>query len=435
MKSSSKIWAAYNIVQILTLPAVLPALAGICLGRDKYRGQFLLRMGRLPPVPDKKAGRRIWIHAMSLGEFNAARPLIEKIRQTYPDLELVLSASTASGLAALARSPLAKDSLVTALPYDFRPVVSWVIRRIRPDCFLLVETDIWPNFLWYLRRLGIPSLLVNGSISDAAAARLGMIRPVARLLYDPFSLLAMQSDDDLERLRALGINDSRLVNCGNLKFDHRPVVVSKRHRQDLAKAPGFPAGSRIITAGSTHPGEEEIILDAFSCLKRDVPEARLLIAPRDIKRSRELGEMIGSAGFVHGFRSDSMEGRKGPERDVFILDTLGELEYFYGIADVAIVGGSFVPVGGHNLLEPAAFGIPVIFGPFMESFRQVAELFLAKGAGTCAANSSELAMALKGFMKDDAARRRSGLAALALLDSNAGVVNRYMEMIRPFVAS
>ncbi len=427
--------ALYNLLQFLAIPAVLPAMTAFCISRGKYRHQFPQRMGMIDGRRRDQTGPGpIWIHTMSLGEFNAARPLIQRIRKVFPGVELILSASTATGLSALRKSSFAETSLVIAMPFDFLPVVNHVIDRLEPSCFLLVETDIWPNFLWGLYRRGIPAILVNGSISRASAERIKKFPGAAGFLYGPFSLMAVQSGDDARRLAGIRVQASRIRNCGNLKFDYRPVEMTEGEKRDLLEATGFPAGSRIITAGSTHPGEEERIARAFSGLQRSMPEATLIIAPRDVKRTREVADIFKAHGFACKARSGSIHtpGRENPGHQIFILDTLGELERFYGIAEIAFVGGSLVPVGGHNILEPAALGIPVIFGPFMESFRQVADMFMEKGAGFQARDEAEFQELMFLLLTDPKKRRDAGARALELLGENQGVVDRYLDLVSPF---
>ena len=438
MKTRNKaILALYNTVQFLTMPIVLPAAAAVCLSSKKYRHQFPARMGFInPPGLLKTTDNLIWIHAMSLGEFNAARPLILGIKDRFPEARLLLSASTATGLAAVARSGLADKGLTTCLPFDFLPIVARTVKLFKPSCFLLIETDIWPNFLWHLKRCAIPAFLINGSISGSSAKRLAKIPGMTDFIYSAFTFMGMQSDDDAGRLLSLGVDPSRILNCGNLKFDYAPRKITEEERKELFQASGFEPNAPVITAGSTHPGEEEIIAAAFSELRRSIPQARLIIAPRDIERSLEVQAVMEARGMKCKFRSEERfsKGRKGLHQ-VFILDTLGELERFYSLSRIAFVGGSLVPVGGHNILEPASFGIPVLFGPYMESFRQTAEQFLKAGGGFQVKNSRELYQTMKTLLADENMRTKAGDAAKGLLETNRGAVEKYLDIISPCIRS
>ncbi len=426
----------YNLAQFAAMPLLLPALTAVCLCRKKYRGQFLSRMGRMPvSISRRKTGRRIWIHAMSLGEFNAARPLVTALMERYPQADIMLSASTASGIAALDHSRLSIHGHSITLPFDLFPVVRHVIGKTRPDCFVLVETDVWPNFLWSLRKQGIPALLVNGSISIAAARRLKRIPGAGQFIYGPFNLLAMQSEDDAERITRLKLQpEPRVMNCGNLKFDCRPCRITSAERQELLRLTGFPGEAGIITAGSTHPGEEEMLLKAFTRLKARIPEARLILAPRTVSRASEIAKMARQMGLLVSLRSSvSTDSAKGRDCHLFILDTLGELQKFYSLAHMAFVGGSLVPVGGHNLLEPAALGIPVLFGPFMESFRQVAEILADAGAGFQVRDALDMEKRFGLFIRDRKARERAARAASRLMDANKDITGRYINAMAPFL--
>ena len=432
-KKEKALLALYNLAQFSTMPLVLPALAAVCISRGKYRHQFLKRMGWVsPPASLDSRARPVWIHTMSLGEFNAARPLIKAIRGSFPGLKLVLSASTATGLSAISRSGLADEGFVTALPFDFLPVVARTVRVLRPACFLLVETDIWPNLLWFLKRQGTYSFLVNGSISEASARRLGRLPGAAGLIYSPFEFIGMQSGDDMARLLRLAVPSSRVRDCGNLKFDYVPSRITEDEKKRLFRATGFEPGAVIIAAGSTHPGEEKIIVEAFSALLGTIPLARLIIAPRDISRSGEVKKIIRAHGLGCETRSDYRPGT-GKGHKVFLLDSLGELERFYSLSRVAFVGGSLVPVGGHNILEPAALGVPVIFGPYMESFRQTARMFQEAGAGFMVKNSREILKTLGALLEDEGRRKMACNAASSILKKNQGAVKRYLDMIRPYI--
>ncbi len=432
-----KMTLLYNAIQIICLPLAAPILAMVCLAKEKYRGQFLQRLGEIPPLPVSKGieSKRAWIHSMSLGEFNAARPLIQGIKKKWPGLQLILSASTASGLAAIEKSPLSKGAIVTALPFDFLPIVDRVIKSLRPDCFLLVETDIWPNFLWRLKRHEIPAILINGSISEKSARRLERLPTVANFLYGPFSHLVMQSEDDVTRLSRLDIMTHKIMSHGNLKFDYQPREISPEEKEALFHATGFPEGTKIIVAGSTHPGEEEEIAEAFSNIKKAIPTSRLIIAPRDIKRAQEVERIFTTRGNICTMRSNSPGPRSARDiPDVFILDTLGELGKFYSLASVSFVGGSLVPVGGHNILEPAVFGVPVVFGPFMESFMQIASAFLDHNAGFQVADAKGLEKIVSKLLADDKILKGVGDSARRLLDMNRGVVDRYLDLLSPYLS-
>jgi len=407
--------------------------------KGKYRSQMPFRMGRLPDLSGL-IGRRpvIWLHALSFGEVNAAMPLLNRICRRWPDAGLVCSASTSSGYASLQRLLSGTDALITAMPLDLPPLTSRVIKRIKPDCFVLVETDIWPGLIWSLKKMGIPALLVNGSISADAADRLAALRragfDVAGLLYGGFHTVAMQSADDKGRLEmAAGGSFQNLLSAGNLKFDIIPGFPDARRRESLMRDISISRDKFVVVAGSTHEGEEEILLE---CLKKIVKggegseagnsRLRMIIAPRDPARAGAVTGLAESRGISACLRT----GNCTDESTVIVLDTLGELADIYSLGDAAFVGGSLVPVGGHNLLEPAVHGIPVFFGPHVESCRDMADLLQEGGGGRMVNSASELEDALMCMLSRGDSCRRMGRNAAELVKKHRGAADRYLSLIQ-----
>ncbi len=414
---------SYNLLQLLGLP-LLPFLGIYGLCRPKYRKQFLLRLG-LKTKDLQGPGPRIWIHAMSLGEYHAARPLIKAVSNTLPEAKIIVSASTRSGLEAILRDKDSPRDLATALPFDLFPVVRKVVKTLKPDCFILVETDIWPNLIHYLRRHNCKTILANGSISSKAASRISKVPGAAKFLYGGFSCIAMQSEDDAARLRNLGIDDEKVVVPGNIKFDVSPPEISREDKAELLKATGFSRQSRIICCGSTHEPEERILLETFSMLKTR-HNISLIVAPRDVKRAKSVEAICNSLGLKVGRRSAPPTGQV----EVFILDTLGELLKFYSICHIAFVGGTLAPIGGHNLLEPVYFGKPVLFGPHVESCRDMAKALSESGSGAYVRDKKELADRLTRLLSNREEYEKSEIAASSFLRCHKGVIHRYTDLIK-----
>nr|WP_246325485.1 glycosyltransferase N-terminal domain-containing protein [Dissulfurirhabdus thermomarina] len=399
--------------------------------RRKYRAHLAQRLGRAPAPPPRRAGGgpRIWIHALSVGEVNAAVPLVRALAARWPGAVLVVTASTATGLETARRRLGGLARVVAALPFDLAPLARRAVRRFDPDAFVLVETDLWPNLLWTLARRGVPAVLVNGSVSARAARRLSRVPGLVRLLYGPFRRLAMQSGDDRDRLAALDVDPGRLLTPGNLKFDLAVPEMTEADRAALRSLMGFPPEAPVWVAGSTHPGEEAAVLAAYAEARAAAPDLRLVVAPRDPGRGADVAAMAAAAGLRVRRRSEAA-GTAGPGgTDVFVLDTLGELARSYGIADVAFVGGSLVPVGGHNLLEPAAFGIPVLFGPETESCREVAGALARSGGGVEVADAGALARAVESYLADPPKRREAGRRARELVERHRGAVDRTVALL------
>ena len=417
----------YNLLQVAALPWLGPPALLYLLSRSKYRGHLAGRLGRLPDLsPLKGRSPKIWVHALSVGEVNAASALVTAISQRWQGAGIICSATTATGLTTLKRKLGRIAHVITTAPFDLLPLVNKVIKEISPDCFILVETDIWPNLVWSMRQSGIPTMLVNGSLSSRSAEKLSHLGPVKDILYGGFDLLAMQSPYDREWLLRLGFPPDRVSAPGNLKYDLEVPQIDEPEKVLLRKATGLKPTAPLWVAGSTHPGEEKLILAAHKGLKQVFPGLQLLLAPRDPKRGPELESMAREMGFK-AIRRNAVA--KPGDVDIVVLDTLGELLKCYSLCDVAFVGGTLVNIGGHNLLEPAAYGVPVLFGPYVESARTIAEDLLACGGGRRVSGKEELQGVLNKLLEDSCERTNMGNKAKDLLQKNQGAVSRYLDLV------
>ncbi len=417
----------YNLLQVAALPWLGPPALLYFLSRSKYRGHLAGRLGRLPDLsPLKGRSPRIWVHALSVGEVNAASALVTAISQRWQGAGIICSATTATGLTALKKKLDSTAHVITTAPFDLLPLVNKVIKGISPDCFILVETDVWPNWIWSMRHSDIPTMLVNGSLSSSSAERLSHLGPVKDILYGGFDLLAMQSPYDRERLLRLGFPTDRVSAPGNLKYDLEVPQIDESEKVLLRGAIGLEPTAPLWVAGSTHPGEEKLILAAHKGLKQVFPGLQLLLAPRDPKRGPELESLAKEMGF-RAVRRSAVE--KSGDVDIVVLDTLGELLKCYSLCDVAFVGGTLVNIGGHNLLEPAAYGVPVLFGPYVESASTIAEDLLACGGGRRVSGKEELQGVLNKLLEDISERKNMGGRAKDLLQKNRGAVSRYLDLV------
>jgi len=418
----------YNLIQAAAMPCLGPLVLLYFFSRSKYRGHLAGRLGRLPDLsPLKGRSPRIWVHALSVGEVNAASALVKAISQRWQGAGIICSATTATGLTTLKRKLGHTAHVITTTPFDLLPLVNKVLKEISPDCFILVETDIWPNLIWSMRKSGIRTMLVNGSLSSLSAGRLSHLEPVKDILYGGFDSLAMQSSYDSRRLLKLGCNPDKVSAPGNLKYDIEVPKIEESEKVLLRKVTGLKDMSPLWVAGSTHPGEEDLIFAAHRDLKQSFHGLQLLIAPRDPKRGFELEASAKGMGFKVVRRSSMVA--KPSDVDIVVLDTLGELLKFYSLCDIAFVGGTLVNIGGHNLLEPAAYGVPVIFGPYVESARSIAEDLLACGGGNRVSGEKELKEVLNRLLKNSGERTDMGNKAKALLQKNQGAVARYLDLI------
>ncbi len=443
IKASALLGAA-DLTSALLAPLALPLAATVMYARKKYRAQLPWRMGKLPGLKTAPHdGPVIWVHALSVGEVNAVLPLVKKMQERWKGACLVCSASTSSGMVALEKRLGRTGCALAGMPFDVPVLRDRVIRHVSPHCFLLVETDIWPGFVWALKRRGIPALLINGSISSRAAARLGSLEragiEAAGLLYGGFHTVAMQSDDDLGRLESAGMPPwVHAVSAGNLKFDIEIPCLNAERKAELRTMLGIDdRADLVITAGSTHPGEEKAVLRGLLRIlassrspdRRTGLGVRLIVAPRDIERGGELARLASAMGLKAWRKSLGPVPRdKGPFQ-VVVLDTLGELQEVYSISHIAFVGGSLAPVGGHNLFEPAMHGVPVIWGPHVESCSDMARVLLASGGGCEVNSAAELENVLLMLASDPALRKEAGRNAERVVMRNRGAVDNYMELV------
>ena len=414
----------YWLYSIL-LGAGLVGLTPLLLLRNSPDGRYTRFLGeRFGRVPEPARGA-IWLHAVSVGEALAVERLIEQLKQRFPTRPVVLSVTTAAGRSVAARR-IAADQIFY-FPLDFRFAARRTLRTIRPDLVIIAETEIWPNFLREAAAANVPVMFLNGRISGRSYARYRLIRRLLRPTLAQVTGFLMQTATDAERIRDLGAPAERVQVAGNLKFDLIPPAQPafiERMRPELQLA-GI---EQVIVAGSTMETEEEVVLDAYRSLRG--PQRLLILAPRHPQRFDRVAELLAASGLP--WRRRSQLGEPGvvlPAGGVLLLDSLGELASAYQLATLAFVGGSLAPHGGHNLLEPAYWGVPVVFGPHMENFAAIAEQFLSAGAARRAASPRELQHVWRELLEQPAERERVGAAARLLLESQRGATGRALEVI------
>lgn len=366
----------------------------------------------------------IWVHAVSVGEVRAVERLLESIRREFPSRSLVLSTTTPTGQAlAQARRDIVDATFY--FPFDLPGPIDRAIDHVQPCLVIVAETEIWPNFLRRCREHRIPVMMINGRISDKSFPRYQRVRRWLAPVFANYAVLGMQSDVDRKRIVAIGANVEQVKAFGNLKFD----AAAPKQALDLKFANLLRLWGPLWIAASTMPGEDQFVLDAFAAIRKTRPEMRLLIAPRHIDRANDVLELAQARGFKSTRRS-AMEN----VADVMVLDTIGELAATFEYADVVFVGGSLVEKGGHNILEPARFGKPIVFGPHMENFRDIARLFLEAKAAVQIPNASALASTVDQIVGNPAIARSLGENAHKVLLENTGATDRVMDFIRDQLA-
>ena len=421
-------YSVYTALLVLYALFRLPPMAYAAWRRGKRTGDVGQRFGRLPASVNPERRPAIWIHAVSVGETLAARPLARAFRHAYPSHRLVLSTTTVTGQAVAQR--FAGDGEVDAViyaPFDLPGAVAGALDRIAPALLVLVDTELWPTLLRACRRRGVPTLVANGRISDRSYGRYRRVRGFMRRVLADVDRICAQTDDWGRRFIDIGADPDRVTVSGSLKFD----AATAPPVQDAAGGDGDPllatfafARNRpVVIAASTLAGEEDPVLRAFAAIRETSADALLIVAPRHPERFDDARALAERAGFAVARRS-ALAPDAGPAASVVILDTMGELGRLFPIASVVFVGGSLVPAGGHNVLEPAAAGRATIVGPHMENFPEVARQLLAAGGLLQARDSTELATMLADLVRDGARRDALGAAARQVVEANRGATER-----------
>jgi 3-deoxy-D-manno-octulosonic-acid transferase len=418
----------YNGLLLLASLGGLPYFALKSLRTTKYRAGLRQRFGHIPQetVAVLQGMRPLWLHAASVGEVIAAVPLVHALRRQFPRLPILVSTVTEAGQA-MAREKMAADACLY-FPLDYPWVVRQMIARLQPRLFLMVETEIWPNFLRELTRQGIPAMLVNGRLSPHSFRGYRRLRPFMRQVLRSIAIFSMQTKVDAERIIASGAESCRVQITGNIKYDLALMPLS--HVEERALRADLGIGEApVFMAGSTHRGEEAIALDAYLQARAHVPTLRLLLAPRHLDRLDEIEALLRRHRLTAQRRSQGRLRPRGGEAPVLLLDTLGELAKLYAVGTVVFVGGSFVPIGGHNALEPAAHRKAILFGPHMHNFHQVAAALLETGGALQVQTPEALGESLRALLQQPERRQALGEAAYQVLRDNQGAIARTVGLV------
>jgi 3-deoxy-D-manno-octulosonic-acid transferase len=434
------------------LAAGVAAYAPLAVARRLTRGVPLNLKARLGYGGDPGPGPRGWVHAVSVGEAIAAAPLVDGLRRAYPGLPLVVTTVTPTGARVVAER-FAGLASHRYFPLDFPGAVRRTVATIDPAFFICMETELWPNMLRALAARGVPAMIANGRISDRSFRRYRLVRAALRDVLADVRVFAMRSDEDARRIIALGAAPERVVVTGNLKTDAPadPAGAADLWRRLL----GLPPQRRVWIAGSTHRGEEEAVLAAHAAALADEPDLTLVLAPRHPERVDEVLALIAARGWrgvkrstlpggrLSGERSHAASGSghlrpepdsRPPLQQIIVVDTIGELAQMYSVADAVFVGGSLVPRGGHNVLEPALRRKPVLIGPHTDNFREAADLLLAGGGAAVVRDAASLATELRALLADRALAARRGEAGFESLGAHHGAVRQTLDLVARFLA-
>ena len=420
----------YSLLSLVTFVVVSPYFVYQAIRYKKYIGSLRQRLGFLPITFNIDGEESIWIHAVSVGEALTARALAADLKNRYPRLRLFVSTTTIAGQQ-IARRTLPEADAIFYFPFDWTFIVKRTLSLVRPRLFIMMETEIWPNLLRQCRKRGIKTVVVNGRISSRSYPRYRLVRPFFRRVLSDVDRFCMQSDESARRLVDLGANPSHINVTGSLKFDSLELPQTSAHgkpRERVLRFFRLSHNRTVVVAGSTTRGEEASVLHAFGRVKATMPSALLVIAPRAPERFGEVDRLSRDAGFST-IRRSALPIDAEPRADVVVLDSIGELAQLYQIATVVFVGGSLVDHGGHNILEPAIYGKPILFGPYMQNFKEIADAFLASRAAVQLQSERELDDTLLTLVSDPARRAGLGAAARALVEANRGAKSKTLEVI------
>jgi 3-deoxy-D-manno-octulosonic-acid transferase len=423
----------YNILFTLIFWLASPYYFLRMRRRGNWQAGFGERFGRFDSKVKQSLSNRhvLWLHAVSVGEVNVCTQLIRALEPRLPNVKIMVSTTTTTGMGELQKR-LPSHIGKFYYPVDQRRCVARTLNVLSPDAVILVEAEIWPNFIWRLRDRGTPLFLVNARLSEKSYRGYRRFGFLFRNLFASFTAVGAQNEADAARLRELGCRPEAIQVVGSLKFDAAKVEEHRRlDVSDLLQQFGVPETARLLVAGSTHAGEEGILADIYLRLKRQFPDLFLILVPRHFERSRDVGRELAARGVKFAYRSEINSRTQHAENslDCLIVNTTGELRYFYEHATVIFVGKSLTATGGQNPIEPGALGKAMVFGPNMQNFADVVKQFLAQDGAWQVQNAAELEQAFARLLSDEARREQLGRNALMVVRDNQGAIYRTVEMI------
>jgi 3-deoxy-D-manno-octulosonic-acid transferase len=421
------ILAVYSALLAGVLVAGAPWWLARMATSGRYRAGLSGRLGKIPPgIAEAIAGRRVvWLHAVSVGEVMAATELVRELRRKLPGWVIAVSTTTETGQQ-LARERFAGQSPVFYMPLDFAVLIRRYLRALHPDLVVLMESELWPNLIQVCAAQGIPTAVVNGRVSDRSLPRYLRLRRLWKPILKRISLILAQSEQNYTRFLQIGAPADRVKVSGNLKYD---VRATDSTAMTLLLKRSLPENVKIVVAGSTLEGEEKILLKEWSKVLEEEPDARLILAPRRPERFGTVAALVEGAGFDVVRASELSPGGEARRSEgIILLDTIGDLASVYSLGRLALVGGSFVTMGGHNPLEPSRFGVPVLMGRSSENFREIVEAMRAAGA-ICIVESSEIAEAMIDLLKHEEKARTMGERGREVFAAQAGATTRTVEYL------
>ncbi len=411
----------YSLVLTTLVPLVLLRLWLRGRRAPAYRRRWLERFGFVPDID----GRPIWVHAVSVGETQAAAPLIRVLLKRYPGVPIVVTTTTPTGSERV-KALFGEQVHHVYMPYDLPGAVKRFLRRVKPRMVLIMETEIWPNLFHLCKADGVPVVIANARLSERSARGYGRFPGLTTDTLENVDIIAAQDRSDAERFVAIGAPAERVLVTGSIKFDVS-LPASVREQGEVLRREVLGQSRPVWIAASTHAGEDELILDAFAKVRERQPAALLVLVPRHPERFSAVVALCREYGYRVVQRSEGVACRA--ETEVFVGDTMGEMMLFYSASDVAFIGGSLVPVGGHNVLEAAVLALPIVYGPHMFNFEAIHKMFIEVGASRQVNNVEDLAEVVSVWLDDADQRCRVGQRGLALVQGNRGALDRLLAVV------
>jgi 3-deoxy-D-manno-octulosonic-acid transferase len=430
------VYLLYSFLLTLGFIILLPRFAVDAFRNGKYVTGLRQRLGNLPRI-DHEGSPVIWLHCVSVGEAQAAQSLIRALAKVFPRFRLVISTTTVTGQKVAQQIFAEQAAAVFYFPIDWAWTVRRALRKIQPAAIIVMETELWPRLFRESRKRDIPVALVNGRISDKSFRRYRRIRSFMRRVLNDITVAVMQTDTDAHRIQELGLDEHRIKISGNLKFDSAAVEVDALLTNEIRARFGFADNRPLIVAASTHGGEEATMVDAFKNIKQSHPTTRTIFAPRHPERFAEVASLLESSGFKFVQRS-SPPSPDDALADFILLDTIGELRAVYSLEAIVFVGGSLVPHGGHNVIEPALHGICTITGPHTQNFTAIVKALRDQDALiqlSSMADAVELSSIINQLLDDETLRTAIGQRAKVVCENNRGATEKTIGFLSQILAA
>jgi 3-deoxy-D-manno-octulosonic-acid transferase len=427
----TNMYILYNTILFAAAFIILPYFLVKMILTGKYRKSFIQKLGgrQAQILNNLGDGKRVWIHAVSVGEVTAAAPIVASLKKKRPETKIIFSTTTETGQQ-MARQVVKGADAFIYFPLDIPYVVSKIIRLARPAVFVMVETELWPNFLKACKLNSVKILMVNGRLSPRSYRKYRLTKCFWQRALADLSAAGMIAEIDALRINSIGMAKDRIEVLGNAKYDALAALAAPILQEEIARRVNMQRGEKFFVAGSTHPGEEEIVISVYLQLIKRYSDFKLIIVPRHVERTDAIVTLLQAAGLPDVIKMTEMNSGKIREKErIIIVDVIGELFKIYSLSSIVYCGGSLVPKGGQNILEAAAWGKVIFYGPSMEDFSEEKKLLEDVGCGVTISNENELLQKIIYYLENPEGLEKTGIRGKEAVAANMGAATRYAEMI------